>query len=177
MCLSHIWYSLLAYCVLYGNWVLDECDEYIICSTNRFIQITLEFKKRLVYKRFFSKYTKLLKWLQWPARKHCTKFISANSNLVFLTCSFLSDKSDPLVYVNLVFWKELNKYLLYFFLKSLFFAMLGFLFTLLCCWNCPLHIIKKFYNLDNNFATESILENCIQTVHVLVGETESIQFL
>ena len=43
--------------------------------------------------------------------------------------------------------------------------------------NCPLHIIKNFSILDNIFATESVLEKFIQTVHMLVVETESIQFL
>ena len=43
--------------------------------------------------------------------------------------------------------------------------------------NCLLHIIKELSNLNNNFATESVLEYCIQAVHVLVLETESIQFL
>ena len=33
---------------------------------------------------------------------------------------------------------------------------------------CPLHIIKEFSNLDNNFSTELVLEKCIQRVHVLV---------
>ena len=43
--------------------------------------------------------------------------------------------------------------------------------------NCPLQIIKELSTLDNNFATEAVLEKCIQTVHVLLVETESIQFL
>ena len=42
---------------------------------------------------------------------------------------------------------------------------------------CPLQIIKELSTLDDNFATEVVLEKCIQTVHVLVVETESIQFL
>ena len=28
MCLSHVWYYHLGYCVLDGNWVLDGCDDY-----------------------------------------------------------------------------------------------------------------------------------------------------
>ena len=40
------------YCVFYGNLVLDGCDDYIICTTNLFIQISLELKKWLVYKDF-----------------------------------------------------------------------------------------------------------------------------
>ena len=43
--------------------------------------------------------------------------------------------------------------------------------------NCPLQIIKDLSTLDNNFANEAVLEKCIQTVHVLVVETECIQFL
>ena len=43
--------------------------------------------------------------------------------------------------------------------------------------NCPLQIIKELPTLDNNFSTEAVLEKCIQTVHVLVVETECIQFL
>ena len=42
--------------------------------------------------------------------------------------------------------------------------------------NCPLDVIKDLSTLDNNFATEAVLEKCIQTVHVLVVETECIQF-
>ena len=43
--------------------------------------------------------------------------------------------------------------------------------------NCPLQIIKDLSSLDNNFASEAVLEKFIQTVHVLVVETELIQFL
>ena len=43
--------------------------------------------------------------------------------------------------------------------------------------NCPLHIIEDLSNLDKNFSIASILEKCIQTVHELVVETESVQFL
>ena len=35
-----------------------------------------------------------------------------------------------------------------------------------------LHIIKHLSTLDNTFVTESLLENCIKTIHVLVSETE-----
>ena len=44
MCLSHVWHYLFGYCVLYGNWVLDGCDDYNICTTNWFIQTSLELK-------------------------------------------------------------------------------------------------------------------------------------
>ena len=43
--------------------------------------------------------------------------------------------------------------------------------------NCPLQIIKELSTLDNNSATEVVLEKCIGTVHVLVVELECIQFL
>ena len=49
--------------------------------------------------------------------------------------------------------------------------------VLLVEMNCPLQIIKDLSALDNNFSTEAVLEKCIQTVHVLVVETECIQFL
>ena len=49
--------------------------------------------------------------------------------------------------------------------------------VLLVEMNCPLQIIKGLSTLDNNFANEELLEKCIQTVHVLVVETECIQFL
>ena len=134
MCLSHFWFYLFLYCVLYGAWVLDGCDDYIICTTIWFIKVSLAFRKRLVYKDFILKNTKFLVYLPWPSRKQSKIFISFNSNLVFLTCSILSAKTDQLVCVDLVFWKQLNKYFLNFFLKSLFFAMLGILSTPLFCW-------------------------------------------
>ena len=43
--------------------------------------------------------------------------------------------------------------------------------------SCPLQIIKELSTLDNIFATEAVLEKCIQTVHVLVVETEGIKIL
>ena len=33
MCSCQNWYYTFAYGVLYGNWVLDGCDECIICTT------------------------------------------------------------------------------------------------------------------------------------------------
>ena len=53
------------------------------------------------------------------------------SNLAFLTCSILFAKTDPLVRIDLVFWKELNKCLLHFLLNSVFFAMQVILSNLL----------------------------------------------
>ena len=43
--------------------------------------------------------------------------------------------------------------------------------------NCPLQFIKELSTLDNNFATEAVLEKCLQTVHVLAVETACIQLL
>ena len=60
MCLSHVWYYLFGYCVLYDTWVLDGCDDYNICTTNWFIQISLEFRQWLVYREFILIDTTLL---------------------------------------------------------------------------------------------------------------------
>ena len=60
MCLSHVRYYLFGYWVLYGNWILDGCDDHIIGTTNWFIQIPLEISKWLVYKHFTLKDTKAL---------------------------------------------------------------------------------------------------------------------
>ena len=49
--------------------------------------------------------------------------------------------------------------------------------VLLVEMNCPLQIIKELSTLDNTFAIEAVPEKRIQTVHVLVVETECIQFL
>ena len=42
--------------------------------------------------------------------------------------------------------------------------------------NCPLHNIKEFSTLDILLATDLVLEKSIQTVHVLLVETDSIIF-
>ena len=42
--------------------------------------------------------------------------------------------------------------------------------------NCPPHIIKELSNFANILTTEFVLELCIQTLHVLVVESEFIQF-
>ena len=60
MCLSHVWYYLFVYSVLYVTWVRNGCVDYIICTTNRFIQVSLAFRKWLAYKDFILKDTKLL---------------------------------------------------------------------------------------------------------------------
>ena len=167
----------IGYCFLYGIWVLGGCDDCIICTTNWLLQISLGSRKWLSYKDFILKDTELLVFLPWPSRKQSTNFINSNSNLHFLTCWILSANTDPLVCVGLALWKELNHCFLSFFLESLSFAMLGILSTPLFEMNCPLQIIKELSTLENNFATETVLEKCVQTVHVLVVETECIQFL
>ena len=42
---------------------------------------------------------------------------------------------------------------------------------------CLLHIIKDLTTLESNFSTESIPEQCIETVQVLICETQGIKFL
>ena len=49
--------------------------------------------------------------------------------------------------------------------------------VLLVEMNGPLQIVKEFSTLDNNFVTQAVLEKYMHTVHVLVVETECIQFL
>ena len=38
--------------------------------------------------------------------------------------------------------------------------------------DCSLHRIEHLTALDNNNSTESILEQCIETVHLLISETQ-----
>ena len=178
MCLSHVWYYLfwlLRFLWHLGSWWVCWLNNlhYLLSYTNLFgIQKTVSLKK-ICFKR-------LLVYLPWPSRKQSTFFISSNSNLVFLTCLILSANTDPLNCVVLVFRKELNNWFLYFFVKSLFFAMLGILSTPPFCWLkwTALCKLSKIYPLlITLFVTEAVLEKCIQTVHVLVVETEFIQFL
>ena len=160
MCLSHNWYNLFAYCILYGTWVLNGCVDHIICTTNWFIQISLEFRKWLVYKDLILKDTKVLSKLPWLSRKQSTIFISSNSNLVILTFSILSPNTEALVCVVFVFRNELNKGFLYFFLKSLFCKARHSVNSLVSVIevNSSLHVIKHLSTLYKNFSTESILE-------------------
>ena len=109
MCLSYIWYCRFGYCVLCGNWALDGCVDCIICTTNWFIQFSLEFWKGIFYNDFIIKDTNLIVYLPWLSGKQSTFIISCISIIVFLTWSVLSTATDPLVCVNLVFWKERNK--------------------------------------------------------------------
>ena len=99
---------------------------------------------------------------------------------VVLTGSINFAKTDPLVCVDFVYWKTLKKCFLHFFLKSLFFAVLGILsiphfFSIK--EDCCLHKIKNLNTLDNKISTQSILADCIETVHVFIGETQRVEFL
>ena len=42
---------------------------------------------------------------------------------------------------------------------------------------CSLHIVRHISTLCNNFSIEAVLEQGIQTVDVLIGEAECIQFM
>ena len=42
--------------------------------------------------------------------------------------------------------------------------------------NCSLHVVKRLSTRCNNCCTESILEYCIQAIHVLIGEAKCIKF-
>ena len=154
MCFSHVRYNLSGYCLLYGNWVLDGCDDYIICTTFWYIRNSFEFRKWLVYKDFILKDTKLQSYLPWPSRKQTTIFICSNSNLDSLICSFLSANTDPLVCVVFVFWNELNKCFLYFFPQESLFCTARFSVhspVSLIRVNCSLHEIKHLSTLCNKF--------------------------
>ena len=94
----------------------------------------MEFKKSLVYEDFVLQDTKCLVYLPCPSGKQSTILINSNSISVFLTYSILSAKTDPLVCVDLVVWKELNNCFFVFFLKSIFSALLGNLSTPLFWW-------------------------------------------
>ena len=43
--------------------------------------------------------------------------------------------------------------------------------------DCSLHLIKHLSALDNNISPDSIPEQCIETVHVLICERQWVQFL
>ena len=142
---------------LFRKWVPDGCDDCNICTANWLIQTSLEFRKRLVNKDFILKRTKLLLWLPWPSTKLSKIFISSNLNSVFLSCSVLSAKTDPLVCVDSVFWMEFNNCFFCTFSSRVFFAMLGILSTPLFWWskwtalctlsrNCPL--LTKILSLN-----------------------------
>ena len=43
--------------------------------------------------------------------------------------------------------------------------------------DCSVHIVKHLTTLDNNISSEWTIEQCIETVHVLISETQWFQFL
>ena len=43
--------------------------------------------------------------------------------------------------------------------------------------DCSSHINKHLTYLDNNFSAELILGQCIETVHMLICETQKVEFL
>ena len=180
MCLSHVWYYFFGYCFLYGTWLLVGCDDYIICTTNWFIKIYLEFRKWLVYKHFILKDTKLLLQFPWLSRKQSTVFISCNSNLVFFNL-FNSVCKHWFTSLSQFCLLEGAQQMFFVFIRQDYpFRDVGHSFhssVLLVELNCPLQIIKALSTLDSNFATEGVLGKCIQTVLVLVVETGCIQFL
>ena len=82
-------------------------------------------------------FQKLLSWY-YNYHNHlgnCPQFFNHSSAcFVCLTSSILSAKTDLLDSVDFVVWKELKKTFVYFFLKKLFFAMLGILSIPLFLW-------------------------------------------
>ena len=107
MFLLHTLYYLIGYCVLYSKWLLDGCDDYMICTSNWFKQIFLDFRERLLYKDFILNDTKLILYLPWSSRKQPAVLVSSKSNVVFLNLVRSVCKTDPGVCVDLAFWKEL----------------------------------------------------------------------
>ena len=98
---------------------------------------------------------------------------------MFLNCSILSAKSDQLVCVDLVLWKELNNCFYVLFPQESLFRDAGHSVhssVLVVETNRRLPIMKELSTLDNNFATGAEIQKCKHTVHVWVVETECIQF-
>ena len=92
-----------SYCVLFGNWVLDGREDYFVCTTNWFAQISLKFWKWLVYKDFILKGTNFFYSYYDHLRNNLHFFIGSNSVLIFSTCSILSTTTDLPVCIDLVF--------------------------------------------------------------------------
>ena len=111
---------------------------------------------------FVLKATKRLVQKTWRSGKQSTRFISSELNSGFLTYSFLSAKTDQLICVKLVFWKEPNKSISYFFSKVCF-ANMVILSTPLLGWLKILAPCKmsKSCPLDKNFSIQSTIEECL----------------
>ena len=83
---------------------------------------------------------------------------------IFLLPSILSAKVDPLVCVDLVFCKQLNKGFSYFFHQKSLVRDAGKFVpssVLVVEMKCRLHIIKELATLDNFFTIESVFEKYI----------------
>ena len=81
----------------------------------------------------------------------------------FLICSILSARSDPLVFLDFVFWKELGRRFRYFSFRSFFRDAVHSVHTFgsLIKLDGSLHIIQPLSALGNKFVTQSFLEKCI----------------
>ena len=179
ICLFHIWYYSFGYCVIYGNWVLDGCEYFIICPIYWVKQISLESRKWLIYKDFFNRYQNtsiITMTIEKKISNFCQLYPKfSHFNLFNCICK---DWSTSLRRFNLLEGAQ-----------QIFFALCPqeSLFrdaghsvhssVLAVEMNCPLHFIKVLSTLDDNFAAESLLEKCIETVHVFVFETECTEIL
>ena len=136
-------------------------------------------EKRLVYKDFILKDTKLLSKLPWPSRKQSTIPISSNSNLVFLLFqSFCKHWTIGLRCFCLLKRAE-QKFFVLFPQEPFFCNARHSVHSLISVIkvSCSLQVIKHLSTLCNIFSTESILEKCIQAVHVLIGEAKCVQLV
>ena len=117
--------------------------------------------------KIFLGNTKLLVELLWTTRNQTTFFITSNSNEVLLTCSNLSAKFYPLICVNLVIWKELNKWFLYLSVKSFFRdAVHSVQYSVFVIeMNCT-STLSRIFPILTQFTTQSILEEWVWKVHV-----------
>ena len=151
-----------AYCLVCGNWILDACGEYIIWTTNWFLQVSFEFKGCLFCREYILKDTNLL--VSTIAQQlFCVLFpqwsFSRDAGHSVHSSVFVVEKYGPFC-VNLIFWMEPTNCFEYFFLKSLFFSML-WLCPLLCfCveMNFPQHIIKTYPILTRIFPMNRYLK-------------------
>ena len=86
---------------------------------------------------------------------------------------------DPLVCVLLYLGRSSANVFCTFFQESLFGDAGHSLYSpvFVAEMSCPVHIIKGLSTLDNIFALKLVVEKCIQTVHVLVVETEGIKLM
>ena len=115
----------------------DGCHDYFICTTTSHFTIL-----SLYWSQQNERLQNFIFESNWFATISTTTiretiynfFLNSSSFFVFLTCWNLCAKTDPLVCVGFVFWKELFNCFLYFFLKGLFHAMLGEMSTPLFLW-------------------------------------------